>query len=180
MPHGWPDRLTGGEPAAAYLIAMAFMHRRRLLTVLLGALTSTASAGAGRRARAGVAISETELAKAIETARRTLPQFWERLAANEPHETGYALKIVAADQHGSEHLWVTRLHARDRRLYGFVDTAPRRVRSIRSGHELEIRTDAIVDWMFFRNGRMVGNHTGRVLLRYLPPAEAEKLLQLYE
>lgn len=159
---------------------MVALRRRRLLPVVLGALVSTAFAGASGPARAGVAISETELARAIETARSTLPQFWERLAANEPHETGYALKIVAADQFGSEHLWVSRLHARDRRLYGFVDTAPRRVRSIRTGHELEIRTESIVDWMYFRNGRMVGNHTGRVLLRYLPPAEAEKLRQLYE
>lgn len=148
--------------------------------MLIGALASTAGVIAPPRATAGVAISEAELTKAIDTARRTLPQFWERLAANEPHETGYALKIVAADQHGTEHLWVTRLHSRGKRLYGFVDTAPRRVRSIRPGHELEIRTDAIVDWMYFRNGRMVGNHTGRVLLRYLPPAEAEKLRLLYE
>lgn len=154
--------------------------RRRFLRLLLGVCASATIAGAGRGAQAGVAISETELGKAIETARRTLPQFWERLAANEPHETGYALKIVTADQFGSEHLWVSRLHARDRRLFGYVDTAPRRVRSIRTGHELEIRTESIVDWMYFRNGRMVGNHTGRVLLRYLPPAEAEKLRQLYE
>ena len=159
---------------------MAHLRRRRILRLLAATLASLPVAGTARQAQAGPAISESELAKATETARRTLPHFWERLAANEPNETGYALKIVAADQHGSEHLWVTRLHGRERRLYGFVDTTPRRVRSIRPGHEIEIRTEAIVDWMYFRNGRMVGNHTGRVMLRYLPPAEAEKLRLLYE
>jgi uncharacterized protein YegJ (DUF2314 family) len=121
-----------------------------------------------------------EFAKAVTTARSTLPHFWERLSANEPHETGYALKIAASDQYGTEQLWVTRLHSRGKRLYGVLDTAPRVVRFVRRGQELEIRSEAIVDWMYFRNGRMVGNHTGRVLLRYLPPAEAEKLLLLYE
>lgn len=123
---------------------------------------------------------DSEFGKAVATARGTLPHFWERLSANEPHETGYALKIAASDQYGTEQLWVTRLQSRGNRLYGVLDTAPRVVRFVRRGQQLEIRTEAIVDWMYFRNGRMVGNHTGRVLLRYLPPAEAEKLLLLYE
>ncbi len=159
---------------------MDAIRRRHVLRLMPAVAAATALGGAYDTAQAGPAISESELAKATEAARRSLPHFWERLAANEPHETGYALKIIAADQHGSEHLWVSRLHGRDRRLYGIVDTTPRRVRSIRPGHELEIRTEAIVDWMYFRNGRMVGNHSGRMMLRYLPAAEAEKLRRLYE
>jgi uncharacterized protein YegJ (DUF2314 family) len=34
--------------------------------------------------------------------------------------------------------------------------------------------------MYFRNGLIVGNETGRAMLRALPREEAEKLLKLYE
>jgi uncharacterized protein YegJ (DUF2314 family) len=152
----------------------------RLVRALSLALAIFLAATAPSHAQGMGLESESEFSKAVATARSTLPHFWERLSANEPHETGYALKIAASDQYGTEQLWVTRLQSRGKRLYGIVDTPPRVVRFVRKGHDLEIRTESIVDWMYFRNGRMVGNHTGRVLLRYLPPAEAEKLLLLYE
>lgn len=152
----------------------------RLVRALSLALAISLVAVAPAHAQAPGIPAEGEFAKAVALARNTLPQFWERLSANEPHETGYALKIAVGDQYGTEQLWITRLHSRGKRLYGVVDTPPRVVRFVRKGQELEVRTDSIVDWMYFRNGRMVGNHTGRVLLRYLPPAEAEKLLLLYE
>ncbi len=121
-----------------------------------------------------------EMQQAIATARRTLPKFWERVRANEPTETGYAVKIVASDQHGAEHIWLSRLRMRGGRLVGTIDTQPRIVRSLRQGQELPVNQDAIVDWMYFRNGRIVGNETGRAMLRSLPREEAEKLLKLYE
>lgn len=123
---------------------------------------------------------EGELSNAVATARRTLPEFWQRWRANEPHETGYAVKILVGDQFGAEQIWVSRIQARDGRIHGTVDTRPQRTRFVQAGQRIEIRPDSIVDWMYFRNGRMVGNHTGRVLLKYLPPAEAEKLQLLFE
>jgi uncharacterized protein YegJ (DUF2314 family) len=61
-----------------------------------------------------------------------------------------------------------------------IDTSPRIVRSLRQGQIMDIRDDAIVDWMYFENGRIVGNETGRTMLRFLPPAEREKMMQLYK
>ncbi len=123
---------------------------------------------------------EGELSNAVATARRTLPEFWQRWRANEPQETGYAVKIFVGDQFGAEQIWVSQLQARDGRILGVVDTRPLRTRFVQAGQRIEIRPDSIVDWMYFRNGRMVGNHTGRVMLKYLPPAEAEKRQLLFE
>ena len=102
------------------------------------------------------------------------------MRANAPSETGYAVKIVASDQHGAEHVWLSRLRMRGGRIVGTIDTKPRIVRSLRQGQELPVNEDAIVDWMYFRNGLIVGNETGRAMLRALPREEAEKLLKLYE
>jgi hypothetical protein len=33
--------------------------------------------------------------------------------------------------------------------------------------------------MYFDRGRIVGNETGRVMLRYLSPAEREKMMELF-
>ncbi len=125
-------------------------------------------------------VQSEEMAQAIATARRRLPLFWERVRANEPTETGYAVKVIASDQNGVEHLWLTRITLRENRVYGMIDTAPRIVRSLRAGQILEVRSESIVDWLYFEKGRMVGNETGRIMLRYLAPAEREQMLKLYK
>jgi uncharacterized protein YegJ (DUF2314 family) len=124
--------------------------------------------------------TDPDVAAAVAESRRTLPTFWERLRANDAHETGYALKIVVADQHGREQLWLSQLRRRGGRLYGTIDTAPQIVRSLQTGQPLEIREDAIVDWMFFRNGKIVGNRTGLALMKFMQPSDAEKFRRLYE
>ncbi len=121
-----------------------------------------------------------EMARAIARARQRLGLFWERVRLNDPNETGYAVKVVAGDQHGTEHIWLSRITLRGGRVLGMVDTPPRVVRSIRQGQIMDVRDDAIVDWMYFENGLIVGNETGRTMLRYLPAAEREKMMQLYK
>jgi|688.fasta_scaffold843633_2 uncharacterized protein YegJ (DUF2314 family) len=139
-------------------------------------------------ARAGAAAAQSvfpgaqsdEMTKAIARARLRLGFFWERVRANDPAETGYAVKVIAGDQHGTEHIWLSRITLRGGRVLGMIDTSPRIVRSLRQGQIMDIRDDAIVDWMYFENGRIVGNETGRTMLRFLPPAEREKMMQLYK
>ncbi|MBM3522113.1 MAG: DUF2314 domain-containing protein [Alphaproteobacteria bacterium] len=120
------------------------------------------------------------IAEAVAKARDSLPEFMERWRSNDIQDTGYALKVAIGDQNGVEHLWVTGLQRRDGRIFGVIDTRPMRVRSHAAGQQIEIKPDSIVDWMFFRRGRMVGNHTGRAMLPYLPAPEAEKLRLLFE
>lgn len=153
--------------------------RRATLRLLLG-LVLAARAAAPAAAQAGDPSRHPAIAEAVATARRTLPEFMERWAANEPQDTGYALKVAIGDQHGIEHLWVSNLQRRSGRIYGVIDTRPLRLRSHVAGQRIEVREDYVVDWMFFRRGRMVGNHTGRAMLPYMQPAEAEKLRLLFE
>lgn len=152
------------------------MRAAALLLLLAAFLAATPQSAA----QAVPGVHSEEMERAIAKARRTLPAFWERVRANEPSETGYAVKIVASDQHGVEHLWLSRPRMRGGRLVGTIDTQPRIVRSLRQGQELPINQDAIIDWMYFRNGRIVGNETGRAMIRHLPREEAEKMLKLYE
>ncbi len=159
---------------------MSFRASLARVAVLLFILAALAFSGARAQSSMAGAGSDGELATAIATARRTLPEFWQRWRANEPQETGYAVKVFVGDQFGAEQLWVSRLQGRDGRVHGIVDTRPLRTRFVQAGQRIDIRPDSIVDWMYFRNGRMVGNHTGRVMLKYLPPAEAEKLQLLFE
>lgn len=157
----------------------SFPRRRQftaaLAGVALGAWLSPRAAAQNRDPANHPAIAE-----AVARARKTLPEFMERWQANEPQDTGYALKVAIGDQNGIEHLWVSQLQRRDGRIYGLIDTKPLRVRSLAAGQRIEVRADSIIDWMYFRRGRIVGNHTGRAMLPYMQPAEAEKLRLLYE
>ena len=154
-------------------------RRAALATALAGALPFVA-APATAAGPARDPASHPAIAEAIAVARRTLPQFMERWDANEPQDTGYALKIAIGDQNGIEHLWISSLERRNGRIYGRIDTRPLRVRSHAAGQRIEVRPDFIVDWMYFRRGRMVGNHTGRAMLPFMAPAEAERLRLLFE
>jgi uncharacterized protein YegJ (DUF2314 family) len=137
------------------------------------------SSGQGRTQPTIPGVHTEEMARAIAAARGRLPVFWSRLRENLPTDTGFALKVVTSDQHGAEHIWLSRITLHDGKVFGMIDAAPRIVRSLRKGQIMEIRADSIVDWMYFDRGRIVGNETGRVMLRYLSPAEREKMMELF-
>lgn len=141
--------------------------------------TPDMAAGQARTQSSIPGVQTEEMARAIATARGRLPVFWDRLRENLPTDTGFALKVVASDQHGAEHIWLSRITRHDGKIFGMIDAAPRIVRSLRKGQIMEIRTDSIVDWMYFDRGRIVGNETGRIMLRYLAPAEREKMMELF-
>ena len=169
------------DPSAQAFPARRVRSRRAACAMFVAlALQMPAAIHVAQAQSAGPGAQTEEMARAIAKARQSLDVFWRRVRANDPADTGYAVKVIAGDQHGSEHLWLSNITLRSGRILGMVDTQPRVVRSIRQGQVMDVRDDAIVDWMYFENGRIVGNETGRAMLRYLPAAEREKMLQLYK
>jgi uncharacterized protein YegJ (DUF2314 family) len=118
--------------------------------------------------------SDAEMAGAIAKARATLPTFWASYEAPKPSETGHSLKVrFPAGRNRGEHIWmmdVKRLP--DGGFSGRFGNAPRDLPGKREGDLAEFRDADITDWMFMRNGKIVGCETMKPLLKSMSKADA--------
>ncbi len=122
-----------------------------------------------------VADDDAEMKAAIQKARAGLPEFWEIFENPKKGETDFCLKVKIIDKNGTEHFWVTSIKRREDKIYGKIGNDPRVVRSVKFGQEVEVPEEMISDWLFLRNGKMVGNYTMRAVFKYMPRGEVERL-----
>ena len=50
--------------------------------------------------------------------------------------------------------------------------------SVKIGDRIEIPEADITDWLYMRDGKMVGNHTLKPLFKQMPGAEVERLKKM--
>ena len=111
---------------------------------------------------------------AIAKARGTLPEFWRVLQTPEHGETGFSLKVKVTDNRGTEHFWVTDVQTQDSKITGTISNDPEVVASVKSGDRIQVPEVDISDWLYMRDGKMVGNETIRPLLKKMPADEAAR------
>lgn len=127
-----------------------------------------------------VPANDTEMSAAIDKARSSLPQFWARYAKPDPGEHNFSLKVRVIDNDRVEHFWVSRIERKDQTLYGTIDNEPKLVGTVKLGERISFKDDMISDWMFMRNGKLVGNETMRPLLKRMPKEQADQYRAMYE
>jgi uncharacterized protein YegJ (DUF2314 family) len=147
------------------------------IVVVLLALASAAIAAAQQEPRViMVPEKDPEMAAAIVQGRATLPRFWQTVDKPQPNEEGFALKVgLPTDSGGSEHIWANRIERKDGKIFGTINNVPKDLSKIRLGQRIEIPEPLISDWMYHRSGKIVGGYTIRVLLKRMPPDEADRL-----
>lgn len=153
------------------------MNRIPLLA-LLAILLSLLTACSKRDKVVNVEDDDPEMVAAIAEARDTLPQFWQVFDKRERGESDFSLKVKISDKRGTEHFWATELERRDGKTRGTINNDPNIVASVKLGDRIEIPEADISDWLYMRDGKMVGNETLRPLLKKMPEAEAEKLRKM--
>jgi len=126
----------------------------------------------------GVAADDPEMTAAISKARETLPQFWQVFDKPEHGETGFSLKVRITDKRGTEHFWAVDIERRDGKTMGTINNDPDTVTSVKLGDRIEIPEADITDWLYMRDGKMVGNRTLRPLFKQMPAAEVERLKKM--
>lgn len=105
---------------------------------------------------------------AIAKARAGLPDFFARARRPGRDQSDFALKVEVRGQRQSEFLWVTRFSNQDDDFVGIIDNVPRLIPNLKQGGYLVFKRDAIADWLYLDNGRMIGNATLCVLLASAP------------
>ena len=154
-------------------------HLRRVSLVLaliaMVALPSFAGPSINAQDRViQVPIENTEMQAAIEAARKSLPEFWAAFDARRAGEEGYSLKVAITDGKKIEHFWLNEIERKAGIVTGVINNDPNDVSTVKLGDRVEIPNDRISDWMFLRNGKIVGNATLRVLMKFMASEQAER------
>jgi uncharacterized protein YegJ (DUF2314 family) len=124
---------------------------------------------------------DPEMAAAQSQARATLPRFWKALKNPEPGEEGFALKVaIPVGVDGTEQVWMVDIERPGSWITGVPNNLPRDATWLLPGQRTDIAENRISDWMFMRNGKIVGNFTLRPALRHMPPEEAARYRAMLE
>ena len=121
----------------------------------------------------GVKDNDAEMNAAIAKARETLPLFWRAFEKQERGETDFALKVRITDKRGTEHFWATDIEHRDGKIKGIINNEPNIVAKVKMGDVIEIPEPDITDWLYMREGKMVGNFTLKPLFKEMPKKEVD-------
>jgi uncharacterized protein YegJ (DUF2314 family) len=116
---------------------------------------------------------DAETNAAIAKARSLLPHFWQTFEAPKRGERGSALKVRIRSGEEVEHFWLTPIERKDGRIFGTINNDPETVKTVKLGQRIEVPEPDITDWLYIREGRMIGNYTLRALFKTMPAAEAE-------
>jgi uncharacterized protein YegJ (DUF2314 family) len=124
-----------------------------------------------------VRTGDPEMNAAIAQGRATLPKFWASYEAPQSSETGHSLKVrFPYGSNNGEHIWMAEVKKiADGRYSGRFANAPRHLPGKRAGDLIEFGEADISDWMYLRNGKIVGGETIKPMLKLMTKADADAL-----
>ena len=146
--------------------------------VVLGIVLLSLTACSKRDKTISVEDDNAEMNAAIAKARETLPQFWQVFAKPERGESDFALKVKITDSNGTEHFWANEIKREDGKITATINNDPNIVKTVKLGSRIELPEGDISDWMYMRDGKMVGNHTLKPLLKHMSDDDVDKLKSL--
>ncbi|HQO39312.1 MAG TPA: DUF2314 domain-containing protein [Spirochaetota bacterium] len=144
---------------------------KRLLLVVLIMLSPSLYAA---KETFDVSAADPEMNNAIKKAQETIGSFWKHYNKPGPNEKDFMIKVKIEDAGGVEHFWCGNIQLKDGAVYGDLWNYPEVVKSVKYGETVKIDPTAISDWMYYRDGKIVGGFTIRVLLKYLDEGERKR------
>jgi len=79
-----------------------------------------------------------------------------------------------------EFFWLAEIERAGDKYTGIINNEPVHATHVTAGQRYEFGEAEIADWLFMRNGKMVGNETMRPLLKRLPKEQADQYRALME
>jgi uncharacterized protein YegJ (DUF2314 family) len=121
---------------------------------------------------------DPEMNAAIAKARDGLPEFWERFADPADNEADFSLKLGISDGRETEHFWCGEIAGTARSATCVISNEPVNVFTVAYGERVSVDPEVISDWLFYRDDKIVGAETLRVMLPHLGKKEAASLRAL--
>jgi uncharacterized protein YegJ (DUF2314 family) len=134
--------------------------------VALGALSASAQ-------QTFVSVREDDAAMnaAIEEARGTIDGFWAKLADPAAGEQHFSIKLGLVDGDATEHVWCGAITIDGDVTTCRIDNEPQTISNVKMGEFVTVDPETISDWMFMRDGLIIGGHTIRAILPTLSEAD---------
>ena len=120
---------------------------------------------------APVSDDDEQMDRAVENAQRTLGFFIAALKAKQGGDTAFEIKKGFIDGEKVEHLWIKRVTYDGKNFHGQIDNRPREVNNVHLGQRVSAAPEDVTDWMFLKDGKLMGGYTTRVLYARLSPEE---------
>lgn len=108
---------------------------------------------------------------AVDHAHQTLGFFCAALKAKKPDTRGYEIKTAFIDGDNVEHIWVNKVSWDGKEFHGRINNKPLGVSNVHLGQEVTVQPKNVSDWMFLKDGKLMGGFTTRVLYSRLSPEE---------
>ena len=154
------------------------MNFKRTLIILFILLCSACSSDDHT---ISVAADDPEMLAAMAKGHETLPNFFEIYENPKNGESDFSLKMKISDGDLVEYFWMINLKREGGKLYGEIGNDPDIVANVKIGEKMEILDDQVVDWLYIRNEKIVGNFTIKPLLKHMSESEAKEYREmLYE
>lgn len=120
---------------------------------------------------AAVTDQDRAIEQAVMRARKSMGFFVAALKAKKPADKGFEVKKAYVDGDKVEHLWVGELTFDGKNFQGKINNRPHDVRTVKLGQKVTVAPREVGDWMFIKDGKLIGGYTTRVLYSRLSPAE---------
>lgn len=125
----------------------------------------------GNSGCAQVSDNDKQMDRAVENAQRNLAFFIAALRAKKSGDTVFEIKKGFIDGNNVEHLWVKEVTYDGKKFHGKIDNQPLEVKNAHAGARVTVSPEEVVDWMFLKDGKLIGGYTTRVLYARLTPEE---------
>jgi uncharacterized protein YegJ (DUF2314 family) len=124
------------------------------------------------------ATDDADMNAAIAKARKNLPEFWSRFAAPAPNEADFSLKLGISDGNQTEHFWCGEIEGNAQDATCVIANEPVDVFTVAYGERVKVNPAEISDWLYYRDDKIVGAETLRVMLPHLEKKEAAAMRAL--
>jgi uncharacterized protein YegJ (DUF2314 family) len=123
----------------------------------------------------GVSKDDVEMNKAMADARAHLPHFWQVMAEAKNGEEDFSIKVRITDGKDVEYFWCIDLKLEKGVVTAEVGNEPELVKTVEEGQRIPVKESDIVDWLYMKNDKMIGNYTSRPLMKSMTKEELEYL-----
>jgi len=97
--------------------------------------------------------------------------FYGSAKGQKERDTVFEIKKGFIDGDKVEHLWIKRVTYDGKNFHGEIDNAPNEVSNVHLGEHVTVAPRDVTDWMFLKDGKLIGGYTTRVLYARLSPED---------
>jgi len=136
-----------------------------------GHMAGRAAKAPGHPGYAQVSDDDKQMDRAVESAQKSLGFFMAALRAKKNGDTVFEIKKGFIDGDKVEHLWIREVTYDGKNFHGKIDNRPLEVSNVHLGQRVSVAPQDVTDWMFLKDGKLIGGYTTRVLYARLSPED---------